>query len=120
MLKKQLIKFLIVGVLNTIVGYSLYAFFIYVGINYVLAIFFSTILGVLFNFKTIGKLVFENNDNSLLTKFILAYIVTFIINVSIVTGLRSVGYNDYNAGLVAVIISAAISFVLAKYFVFKK
>lgn len=120
MIKKQLVKFLMVGVLNTIVGYSLYAFFIYLGINYVLAIFFSTILGILFNFKTIGKFVFENNDNSLITRFFLAYGVTFIINVSIVSELRGIGCDDYTAGFVAIFISSAISFVLTKYLVFKK
>ena len=120
MLKKQLINFLIVGMINTIVGYSLYVFFIYLGVNYALAIFFSTILGVLFNFKTIGKFVFENDDNSLLTKFFLAYVITFVINVSIVFKLRNFGYDDYTAGLIAIIISAIISFVLTKYLVFKK
>jgi len=120
MLKKQLINFLIVGMINTIVGYSLYVFFIYLGVNYALAIFFSTILGVLFNFKTIGKFVFENDDNSLLTKFFLAYVITFAINVSIVFKLRNFGYDDYTAGLIAIIISAIISFVLTKYLVFKK
>jgi len=120
MLKKQLIRFLMVGVLNTIVGYLLYALFIYSGLNYVLAILFSTILGILFNFKTIGKFVFENSDNALLTKFFLAYLITFAINVSIVSKLRSMSYDDYTAGFFAIIVSSAISFVLTKYLVFKK
>jgi len=120
MLKKQLIRFLIVGLLNTVVGYSLYAFFIYIGINYVLAILFSTILGILFNFKTIGKFVFESSDQRLLTKFFYAYLVTFIANVYIVTELKFFGYDDYTSGFIAIIISSALSFILTKYLVFKK
>jgi len=120
MLKNQLIKFILIGGLNTMFGYSLYAFFIYVGINYFFAIFFSTILGILFNFKTIGKFVFENEDYSLLTKFVLAYSVTFILNVSIVTFIRGKGYDDYTSGFIAIIISSALSFIFTKYLVFKK
>ncbi len=101
-------------------GYSLYAFFIYIGINYFFAIFFSTVLGILFNFKTIGRFVFENDDNSLLTKFVVAYLVTFVINVSIVTFMRGKGYDDYISGFIAIIISAALSFIFTKYLVFKK
>ena len=71
MIKKELINFLIVGFLNTLFGYSLYAFFIYLGLNYVLAILFSTILGIVFNFKTIGKFVFQNDSNKLIIKFFL-------------------------------------------------
>lgn len=120
MIKRQLIKFLMVGILNTIVGYSLYAFFVYLGADYVLAIFFSTVLGVLFNFKTIGRFVFESADNSLLVKFFLAYGVIFIINVAIVSELKDIGLNNYTAGFIAIIVSSAISFVLTKYLIFKK
>ena len=120
MLKNQLIKFILIGALNTIFGYSLYALFIYIGINYFFAIFFSTILGVLFNFRTIGKFVFENDDYRLITKFVLAYSVTFIINVSIVTFMRGKGYDDYSSGFFAIIISSVLSFALTKYLVFKK
>lgn len=120
MIKKQLARFILVGLLNTTVGYLLYATFIFLGFGYVLAIFFSTILGILFNFKTIGRFVFQSSDNRLLLKFFAVYAFTFIINVSIVSGFRNLGYNDYMAGFIAILISAAISFGLMKYLVFKK
>lgn len=120
MIKKQLARFILVGLLNTTFGYLCYAIFIFFGIGYILAIFFSTILGIFFNFKTIGKFVFQSEDNRLLIKFFVVYSFTFIINVSIVSGFRILGYNDYVAGLFAIVISAAVSFVLMKYFVFNK
>ena len=120
MLKKQIINFIMVGVLNTIVGYALYAMFISLGFNYILAVVFATILGVLFNFKTIGKYVFGSHDNSLIVKFFAVYLVVFIVNVSIIKFFKLYEYNDYIAGLFAVIPSAVVSFILNKYLVFKK
>lgn len=109
-----------VGLLNTAFGYLLYAIFIFIGIGYILAIFFSTLIGILFNFKTIGKFVFQSSENQLIFKFFFVYLISFVVNVSIVTVIRNLGYNDYLSGLVAITTSAVISFVLMKYFVFKK
>jgi len=120
MLGKQIVRFVITGIINTIVGYGLYALFIYVGLQYIIAITLSTILGILFNFKTIGKFVFESDDNKLLMKFILSYFVTFIVNVWTVSKLILLGYDYYSAGFVAIVLSSILSFILTKYLVFKK
>jgi len=119
-LKKQVISFILVGILNTIVGYSLYAFFIFLGFNYLLSVLFATILGIIFNFKTIGKLVFNNSNKKLFFKFIITYIIVFFINVFFIKIFRSYGLNDYLAGFLAILPCAIISFMLNKYYVFKE
>ena len=73
-MKTKLFKFLIVGSLNTLFGYSLYALFIFCGLHYSLGVLLSTSIGILFNFKTIDKFVFESSDNKLIHKFIAVYI----------------------------------------------
>ncbi len=120
MLKKQLFRFIIVGIVNTFVGYALYAIFIFVGLNYFWSVLFATILGVMFNFKSISKFVFEANDNSLIFRFVSVYVVVFIVNVSLIKVLKILSLNDYYAGIIALFPTAAISFVLNKYFVYKK
>lgn len=120
MLKEQAIRFLIIGILNTIVGYLLYAFFLLCGFNYGLALGFSTILGVIFNFKTIGALVFKANDNSLFLKFIVVYVITFSANLFLIGFLIARGLSAFLAGVVVIIPLAAVSFLLNKYFVFKR
>ena len=70
MIKEEFTKFIFVGVLNTIVGYSFYALFIYLGFDYKVSVFLATVLGVLFNFQTIGRLVFNRYNNRLLFKFV--------------------------------------------------
>jgi putative flippase GtrA len=55
--KHNFARFLLVGVLNTIFGYFLYGTLILIGLDYKLAVLLATILGVLFNFQTTGRLV---------------------------------------------------------------
>lgn len=118
---KKFIRFLFVGVLNTLFGYSIYALFIFIGLHYSLAVFFSTILGILFNFKTIGILVFKNNDNSLIFRFFGVYAINYILNVSALTLLKFSGSdNMYINGLIVVFPLALLSFILNKKFVFVK
>ena len=119
MLKKQIFNFILVGILNTIFGYTLYALFIYLGFDYILSVFFATILGVLFNFKTIGNFVFNSKNNNTLVKFILVYTIVFSVNVLTIKIFKSYEFNDYVAGFFGIIPASIISFILNKYYVFK-
>jgi putative flippase GtrA len=86
----------------------------------------ATILGVLFNFQTTGKLVFGSKNNKLIFRFVLVYVVTFLLNVE---ALRIVDAIDIGieqktkmliAGAILVLPMAVISFILMKLFVFRE
>jgi len=120
-LDNHFIRFILVGILNTMVGYGLFALFIYLGLHYSLAVLFSTILGILFNFKSIGKLVFNSNNNERIYHFISVYILLYLLNVSGLWGLSSFGMeNMYVAGAILLAPLAIISFILNKNFVFNQ
>ena len=51
-------KYLFVGILNTVFGYSLFALLIFINLHYTLASLLATIAGVLFNFKTMALRIF--------------------------------------------------------------
>ena len=120
-IKRQLFSFLLVGILNTIFGYGLFALFIYLGLYYPLAVLLSTILGVLFNFKTIGKLVFGSSDNGLILRFALVYVITYLLNIFFLWLFKKFGFeNMYINGFVLLIPLAAVSFLLNKFFVFRR
>lgn len=119
-LNNKFIRFIFVGILNTIFGYSLFALFIYFNIHYSLAVFLSTLLGVLFNFKTIGNLVFKSNDNSLIFRFILVYVILYLCNISLISLSNKILNDYYLSGLIATICCAVISFMLNKKYVFKE
>lgn len=119
MLKQQVIRFIAVGVINTLFGYSIYALLIYLGLNYMVAVLFATVVGVLFNFKTIGRYVFKSSDNNLLIKFILVYTVVYGVNIGLIRLFTVWNIDYYAAGFLAVVPCAAISFILNKRFVFR-
>ena len=116
---RQLLAFLLVGALNTLFGYSLYGAFIFIGMDYWLAVLISTILGVLFNFKTTGQFVFNNTDNSFFIKYAMVYAFVYLFNIVVIKSMQLFTNNLYYAGIVAMIPAAIIAFILTKLFVFK-
>ena len=117
----KLILFFLVAGLNTLFGYGLFAGLIFIGVPYVLATLVATVLGVLFNFKTYGTLVFKNKDNSLIFRFIGVYIITYITNISLMFLFRELwGLNDYEIGAILAIPIGLLGFVLNKKWVFFK
>ena len=114
------IKFLLVGALNTLFGYGIFALLLFIGLHYALASILATILGVLFNFKTTGILVFKNHDNRLIFKFVSAYCLTTVLSIIGLKFAKMVGLNLYFAGLILTGIMAIITFILQKKCVFRK
>jgi len=115
----RLFKFLLVGGLNTLFGYSLFAVLIYAGLHYTVAVFIGTIIGVVFNFKTTGKLVFKSHDNSLILKFFGVYGVIYLLNIIGLYLLEKISIDIYIAGMILILPMALVSFGLNKRFVFK-
>lgn len=113
-------RFLAVGLLNTIFGYSIFALLIFFGLNYVLAVTFGTVIGVLFNFKTVGAIVFKCHNNNLIIKFFAVYGIVYLFNLIGLWIFNSYYINNYIAGAILVLPAAAIGFLLNRMFVFKQ
>lgn len=77
----RLVRFLVIGAVNTAFSYVIYALLILIGLHYSLATLISTILGIIFNFFTTGRIVFRNMDNRRIIRFILVYALTYLVNV---------------------------------------
>lgn len=117
-LKFQFVRFLLVGVINTLFGYGCFALFLYVGLHYTLALFLATILGVLFNFKSIGALVFKSHDNRLIFRFIGSYIAVYFVNVVGIKAFSYFGVTPYVSGAILIFPMAILAYMLNKRFVF--
>ncbi|NDP20699.1 MAG: GtrA family protein [Paludibacter sp.] len=118
LLKHKLIRFFLVGGLNTAFGYGLFALLIYSGLTYPLALLICTISGILFNFKTIGSFVFKNHNNYLLLKFLGVYVITYFLNLGCLAILQYFAVNIYLSGAILVIPIGFFAFLLNKNFVF--
>ena len=117
---RQFMTFILVGILNTMFGYAVYAFFIFLHLHYSLAVLLATIIGVLFNFKTIGHFVFKNASNALLYRFVGVYAITYLLNVAGLKGCDLYHINMYLAGFIVAGPVAVVAFVLQRTFVFRR
>jgi putative flippase GtrA len=115
----RLLRFLLVGALNTVVGYGLYLLGLWVGLHYSAAIALATVLGALFNFKSTGTLVFRSRDNSLLLRFLGVYGVVYLTNVLGVGFLVRMGVAEWLGGLLLLLPLALLSFFLNSRYVFQ-
>jgi len=116
--RKRLILFFLVGGVNTLFGYSLYALLIFLHLHYALASLLGTVGGVLFNFKTTGVIVFKNHDNRLIFRFIAIYAITYLLNVIGLKVFAIYNANMYLGGAIFVLPIALLGYVLQKKFVF--
>lgn len=116
--RKQGLLFLFAGGLNTLFGYGIFAFFISLGINYLFASFISIFLGVIFNFITIGKFVFNKLNFKYIRKFILFYIILYVLYVFFIKLFILCQFNIYLCGMIAGGFVAILSFITSKYLIF--
>lgn len=125
-LDRQKFLFIIVGMCNTIFGYSVFALLIYffssrisyqliLVLSYPIAITNAYILHKLFVFKTKGNILKEY------LRFSVTYFVVFVINFFVLPLLVEFLYfNIYVAQGLILIVNVIFSFVMHKNYTFKK
>lgn len=114
-----IVRFLAVGVLNTAFGYGFYALLLALGLHYAAAAFVATVAGVLFNFQSSKKLVFQSREHNRFAQFIFSYCLIYLVNLIALTWLVQGGLSAYTAGLATLLPGAAMSYLLQKHWVFK-
>lgn len=114
------VRYVVVGVLNTLVGYLLYVLFLFIGFEYRLANLFALIVGVAFSFKTQGKLVFRNSDNRLIFRYLACWTLIYFSNIYVIGRIIAFGFSEYAAGALATPINVLLSFAIQKYLIFRK
>lgn len=111
-------RFLLVGGLNTAFGYGVFVACLLLGMHYALAGAVSTALGVLFNFKSTGRLVFGERDNRKLPHFVAVYVIIYLVNTLAIGVMLKFGIAEWLGGLILILPSAILSYVLNRQFVF--
>jgi putative flippase GtrA len=119
-LDRKFITFLLVGTVNTAFSYLVFVLLFFLGFHYSLATFLAIALGILFNFKTTGRLVFQSTDNGLFFKFFSVYLVLYLVNTASLWAFNQIRFNLYYANAIMTLPMAFMAFCLHKKFVFKK
>ena len=115
----QMLKFGLIGILNTTWSYLLYATFLWFGLGYMLASFFTIVLSVAFAFISQGVLVFGDSSRESLMRFILVWCCIYAVYLAVVAGVARLGVNHYLGGLIATPLVAVLSYILQRHFVFR-
>ncbi len=118
----KFIRYLIVGVINTIIGYGVIFILMTIHvmpeianiIGYMIGIIVSYILNKLYTFKT------KNKSKKEFLTFILCMICSYMINLIILIILyRYCGIDKYIATIIAGIFYTLSGYIFSKYFAFK-
>ena len=117
--KNQFFRFLFTGFLNTIFGYSVFSFLIFFSLNYQLAIVIATILGILFNYQSLKRLVFNKSKNNRLQRFFFTSVAICLLYIYGTGYFLGYGFNVYISFIIIFIPSTLINFFLMKFFVFR-
>jgi len=114
------LRFLVTGGVNTAFSYGVYAFLVYLGIDYYISNLCSLVAGILFSFQTQAALVFRNSTRGLFGRYVAVWTILYMSNSVMIGLLIKIGANAYIGGALAIIPTAALSYVLQKAFVFSK
>jgi putative flippase GtrA len=116
---RRFARFLVVGVINTLFGYGVFAALVLARLDSAAALALATVAGVIFNYFTTGKLVFANQGGAMLPRFILAYCLSYGANLAMLKGLERLGVDTLVAQALCLPPTVILSFALLRWFVFR-
>jgi putative flippase GtrA len=118
----RILRFLSVGMLNTIFGYAVYAILLFVNVPYLIALFIATVAGVIFNYFSFGRLVFRGlGGRVVFGKFIITYVIVYISNAVLLDLLtKNLIFSPYVGQVICIPLSVLLSWILMNKWVYKK
>lgn len=112
------LRFGMVGLLNTLFGYSIFAGLVLAGLWPGAALVFATIAGVAFNYQSSRRLVFRSQGR--MPQFVMVYATVLALNWVALRVLLWLGLSDLLAQAMLVLPVAALSFIGQRVFVFRR
>ena len=117
---QRFLRFLVVGGVNTVFGYSVFALLYLAGLAPQLAIVIATVIGVNFNFLTTGRLVFGNRTWRKLLPFWFGYGVALAVNLFLAELLLRSGVNALLTQALCMPIYVVTAYYVNAHFVFSR
>nr|WP_254428503.1 GtrA family protein [Ruegeria atlantica] len=109
--RNSFMRFVLVGILNTAFGYILFAILSLSGLPPQIALVISFSVGVLWNFITHARLVFDSKGLNRLPHYILSYVMVYAFNAFSLEGLLSLGLQPIIAQGLIVLPAAVLAFI---------
>lgn len=113
------VRFLFIGGVNTLIGYGLFAACLAVGLAPTPALAMATVLSILFNFVSTGRVAFDSRDVRRFPVFVFASAALFGVNLLALHALMAAGLSALLAQALLVAPMAAVSYVVQRDIVYR-
>ena len=119
--RRSIARFLATGLLNTAFGYTVYAILVYSGLSYLAALLAATVAGIVFNYFSLGRLVFRQQGGvKTFFKFVAAYAATYGVNAAALHTLTTrLNLGPYLAQMLCIPLSVILGWILMNHWVYK-
>ena len=107
----ELYKYLFIGGVNAVFGYGVFVFFLFLDLHYSVAVLAATILGVMFNFQTYGRIVFKRHSWWLMGRFVFFYTALYFINIALLALFNLFLVDLYLAGAIAILFISYLGYI---------
>ena len=114
----QIIKFLLIGTINTVLGYCVFALLVWLGFHFSVANLMGLIFGVFVGYLGNAKLVFDNLTKIGLIKYLFLWVFLYVLHTGIIAVFVYNGVNVYLSGIFALFLIVPVSYLLQKNYVF--
>ena len=113
------LRFVVVGGLNTLACYLVYAGLLMLGLPFWAANFGALVFGICLNFTLQGRFVFNDRDPRRFYSFVASWLVIYAVQTAIIGLMVRAGLDPKLAGLIVLPGTAAVSYVVQKRIVFR-
>jgi putative flippase GtrA len=120
LLRPQFVRFVLVGAANTGFNILVYWAFLWIGLAVPLASLASLIVGILINFTTQSRFVFDNRNPWKLLPYFVVWAILYAFNLGLIWLLMRFGLDAYLAGMLSTPMTVLLSYFLQKFFVFRR
>ena len=120
LLRPQFVRFLVVGAANTGFNIAVYWAMLWLGLAVPLASLASLAVGIVINFATQSRFVFDNRSPWKLLPYLVVWAALYVFNLGLIRLLMSYGLDAYVAGFLSTPATVLLSYFLQKTWVFRR
>ena len=112
---RRFLRFLLVGLANTLVGYALYAGFVLIGLPPQASLALAFVLGVLWNYVATARFVFEVAGYRRLPAYAVCYLAVYGANAGALSLALDAGLHPLVAQALLTPVAAVLTFILVSF-----
>ena len=122
MIKNLYVKFIFIGFLNTSLGFSIFFFLLFVGVNYNVALLIEYLCILLLSYLLNKNYTFKflNNNLLLFKNYLILFIFTYIVNLLILNFLLFLfDISPVVSQVICLFLCSPLSFIIQRDYIFK-